>query len=520
MRLISRRVLLFIVFLLVLGSATIVSSQAIYPLSTNATLTYWMELHPNVALIAKNFGDTEFAKELQKRTGVKLKFIHPAVGQAKEAFNLMLASGELPDIVEYNWLTIPGGPNSAINDGFIVKLNPILSKYAPNLRSFLKKNSKYDRMIKTDEGNYYVFPFFRADLSLLVTSGPMIRKDWLDELGLKVPETIDEWYTVLKTFKEKKGSSTPITVESYTQLSSMLSGGFNSTNSFYVDKGKVKYGGIESARKNYFATMNKWYNEGLIDKNFATASRKIVDSNIMNGKSGAAYGSGGSGIGRYLDSMKGKDTKFDLVAAPFPSAKKGVKPNFSNISQYFGGIGSAAITTKCKNVEAAARLLDYGYSEEGSMFFNFGIEGVTYKMINNYPIYTEYVMKNPEKLSNTQVMSKYMRGSNNGPFVQDKRYIEQYYEYPQQKDALVQWQKTDYMKHMMAPVTPTSDESNQLAKIMNEISTYQDEMTVKFIMGIEPLNDFDKYVAQIKKLGIDKAIAINQAALQRYNSRK
>ncbi len=511
--------LLLMALLVVLGTS-VVAAKTIYPLDSGVTLTYWMDLHPNVALVAKNFGDTDFAKELQKRTGVKIKFIHPAVGQAKEAFSLMLASGELPDIIEYNWLTIPGGPNNAIRDGNIIKLNSVMPKYAPNLRSYLKKNPKYDRMIKTDEGNYYVFPFLRADLSLLVTSGPMLRKDWLDELGLKVPETINEWYIVLKAFKEKKGAAAPLTVESYTHLASMMSGGFDNTNGFYLDKGKVKYGGIEPNRKNYLATMTKWYNEGLLDKNFASNNRKIVDSNIINGKSGAAYGSGGSGLGRYLDSMKGKDSKFNLVAAMFPAVKKGGKPNFSPISQYFGGTGSAAITSKCKAVEEAARLLDYGYSREGGLFYNFGIEGVTYKLVNDSPVFTEFVLKNPENLSNTQVMAKYMRSSSNGPYIQDKRYIEQYYEYPQQKEALVLWQKTNYMSHMLPPLTPTPDESGQLSKLMNEISTYQDEMTVKFIMGIEPINNFEKYVAQLKKLGIDQAIAIYQAAVERYNRRQ
>ena len=87
--------------LLVFLTGSVMFAKSIYPLNTNVTLTWWMELHANVALVVKNFGDTEFAKELQKRTGVKIKFLHPAAGQAREAFNLMLASGDLPDIIEY-----------------------------------------------------------------------------------------------------------------------------------------------------------------------------------------------------------------------------------------------------------------------------------------------------------------------------------------------------------------------------------------------------------------------------------
>ncbi len=509
-------------FLLIFLTGSVFAAKSVYPLTSNVTLRYWMPLHANVQLVAKNFGDTEFAKELQKRTGVKLQFLHPASGntQALESFNLMMASGDLPDLIEYRWFDIPGGPNSAIESGYIHKLNPIMDKYAPNLKAYLKKNPQYNKMVKTDEGNYYVFPFIRGDESLISTAGPIVRKDWLDELGLKAPETLDEWYTVLKAFKDKKNASTPLSVLS-TELSGGFAGGADSIAEFYIDKGKVHYGSIEPSRKKYFEVMRKWYAEGLLDKNFATVNRKIIDANILGGKTGATYGSGGSGLGRYMDAMDGKDAKFNLVATQYPSSKKGQLAKFANRSAPFGpnNDGNVAISTKCKNIEAAARLLDYAYSPEGNLFYNFGIEGTTYKMVNGYPTYTELIMKNPEKMSPTQVMSKFMRGCNNGPFVQDKRYLEQYYERPQQKEAMKLWKNNDFGKYKMPPVTPTPKESEELSKIINEVNTYNDEMTLKFIMGVEPVANFDKYVAQIKKLGIDRAIQIYQAAYARYNKR-
>ncbi len=514
---------LLLVGLLVLLTGSVFAAKSVYPLTSNVTLKYWMPLHANVQLVAKNFGDTEFAKELAKRTGVKAQFLHPATGNsaALESFNLMMASGDLPDLIEYRWFDIPGGPNSAIENGYIFKLNPIMDKYAPNLKAYLKKNPQYNKMVKTDEGSYYVFPFIRGDESLISTAGPIVRQDWLDELGLKSPETLDEWYNVLKTFRDKKGAPTPLSVLQ-TELNGAFQGGADSFDGFYVDKGKVRYGSIEPARKQYFEIMNKWYKEGLLDKNFATVTRKVIDANILGGKSGATYGSGGSGLGRYMEAMQGKDDKFSLVATKYPSPKKGQLAKFANRSAPFGPAndGNVAISTKCKNVEAAARMLDYAYSQEGNLFYNFGIEGITYKMVDKYPKYTELILNNPDKMSPTQIMSKYMRGCNNGPFVQDKRYLEQYYALPAQKAAMTLWKSNDFGKYKIPPITPTPKESEELAKLINEINTYNDEMTLKFIMGVEPIANFDKYVAQIKKLGIDRAIAINQAAYNRYQNRK
>ncbi len=511
-----------LLLILVLLVSSMISAKSIYPLKSDVTLTWWMELHSNVSQVVKNFGDTEFAKELQKRTGVKIKFIHPASGsraQVNEAFNLMLASGDLPDIIEYYWYDMPGGPNEAIKNGYIHKLNSIIDKYAPNLKAYLKKHPEYDKMVKTDEGSYYVFPFLRADPALVSTAGPIIRKDWLDELGLQVPTTYDEWYTVLKAFKEKKGATVPLSIR-YDNLNAMLAGGADNTGDFYQENGKVKYGPMEPSRKKFLETMNKWYKEGLLDNNFATNTSKIIDANILTGKAGATYGSGGSGIGRYMAAME-KDPKFKLTGAPYPSPRKGQKARFANRSQYYGpnSNGSAAISTKCKNVELAARVLDYAYSPEGHRFYNFGIEGVSYTMKNGKPIYTPLITNNPQGLAMTQAMSHYMRSHCNGPFVQDKGYIEQYYNLPEQQEAAKVWPDNDWGKYMLPPITPTPEESRELSRIMNDVNTYVQEMTMKFIMGVESLDKFDDYVAQLKKMGIERAIAINQAALERYKKR-
>jgi putative aldouronate transport system substrate-binding protein len=45
-------------------------------------------------------------------------------------------------------------------------------------------------------------------------------------------------------------------------------------------------------------------------------------------------------------------------------------------------------------------------------------------------------------------------------------------------------------------------------------------MTMKFIMGTEPIANYDAYANQVKKLGIDKALEIYQKAYVRYQNRK
>ncbi len=497
----------------------------VYPLKTDKTLSYWMPFPGNVNGVKSKLDDIPFFQEWQKRTGVKLKLTSPAINQEKEALNVMLASGELPDMIEYNWADFPGGPEKAIKDGYILKLNDLIDKYAPNLKKYLKEHPDFDKQIKTDDGSYYVFPFIRGDSSLLVFNGPVIRQDWLDKVKLPVPVTIDDWYATLKAFKDQLGVQAPLTFESTpTALSDLNNGAFvgafGINRGFYIDDNKeVQFGPIQPQYKDFLATFRKWYAEGLIDKNIATVDRKTEDADIASGISGATITYAGSGIGKLTPTLVSKDANAKLVAAPYPVLKKGDKPMFGQMDFPYAKTGSVAITTTSKNPQLAAQMLDFAYSDEGHMFFNFGTEGVSYNMVDGYPKYSDLLMKNPDNLAPAQAMSLYIRANYNGPFVQDKRYIEQYYTMQSQRDAAFDIWNTDMAKHQMLPVSATPDESSELASIMNDVQTAVDEMSLKIILGAEPLDSFDSYVSKIKSLNIERALEIERSALKRYNSR-
>jgi len=183
---------------------------------------------------------------------------------------------------------------------------------------------------------------------------------------------------------------------------------------------------------------------------------------------------------------------------------------------YPGG-GEAAITTACKNVKEAVQLLDYAYSYDGHILFNFGIEGVSFNWINGYPKYSDVVTKNPQ-YSLSVAMARYFRSNYNGPFVQDVRYFEQFLAYPEQLAAVATWSQPTHEKQL-PPITQTADEAKKFASIMTNVDTYFNEQFDKTFVGQAPVSDWDKVVAQLKTLGINDAIAIQQAALDRYNKR-
>ncbi|WP_169084152.1 extracellular solute-binding protein [Paenibacillus sp. PL91] len=501
------------------------TEATVYPIKTDKKLSYWGEINGNLIGIKPTHDEIPFFQDWQKKTGVPLEFTAPPTGQTKEALNVMLASGDLPDMIEYNYLgDFPGGPEKAIKDGYILKLNDLIDKHAPNLKKFLQENPDIDKMVKTDSGSYYAFPFIRGDEYLRVFQGPIIRKDWLDELGLPVPETIEDWTKTLTAFKEKKGAAAPFAVVSKPRFfnesgNGAFIGAFGVTRGFYLEDGTVKFGPAESGFKDYLSLFSQWYGDGLLDKNIATADTKSLDGNMASGATGASVGNAGGGIGKWQPLVEGNDPKAVLVAAPYPVLNKGETPKFGQKHKAYASEGTVAISATAKDPVLAVKMLDYGYSEEGRMFFNFGTEGVSYNLEDGYPKYTDLLLKNPDKLAPAQAISLYARGSYNGPFIQDKRYAEQFFALQTQRDAVGIWQKTDADKYSLPPITPTPEESSEYATIMNDINTLVDEMTLKIILGSEPVDQYESYVEKMKSLKLDRAIEIQQAALDRYNKR-
>jgi len=488
------------------------------------TFTYWCAMPSGLVSQYQTMGEVTMYKELEKRTGIHIDFIHPTSGQEDEQFNLMVAANELPDFIEYNWSNYPGGVEKAINDNIIIKLNDLMEEHTPNFLKVLQSNQLYDKQSKTDSGIYYGFPAINVG-EYRTFGGIMIRKDWLDDLNLPVPETLEDWEITLRAFRDQKGATAPFTGES--SLFSISGTAFTFNNIFnvgkglYIDGDKVKFGPIEPAYKEWIALMNKWYKEGLLDNDYASNNGAAIDAKMTNGTSGACFGYVGGTMGRYLNAAKKLDPNYNLVAAQYPVRNRGDEPHFTEI-QYEANNPFLSITSACSDPITAAKWIDYLYSEEGFMLKNFGVEGLTYNMVNGKPVYTDEILKNPSGISIVEAMDRHFRATKPSPgFNQAEDYLLQYYQLEQQKEAIKLW--TTYThnsrKTLMPPVTPKLEEYEELITLKTEIGTYIDEMIFKFIHGIEPMENFDKFVKTLKDINVGRYIQIYQEAYDRYLAR-
>ncbi len=488
------------------------------------TLTIYTALNAPDLQYFTNLAETPVAKEIMKRTGINLKFIHPPVGQEKEQFNIMLASGDRPDIVVGMFNDYKGGPSQAVADGLIIDPTELVQKYAPNFKRLLANDPMADKVVRNAEGTF--LGGFGASMSLdkpfgedHAYVGMMIRQDYLDKVSLPMPETIDEWYTVLKAFKDQLGLEAPFAWNhngkpgsDILENSSIIASAFGvKGKDFYHDNNVVKYAPIEPGYKEYLTVLNKWYKEGLITKDFATHTYdEHVLSEMQSGKSGAAA----MHLYWYASIKDKMEPGAKLVPALSPVVNKGDRLRLRDAYGWFVSKANAKhITTNNKYPIESVKLIDWLYSEEAKLLTNWGIEGESYTLVDGNPQFTDMYKEDQAKVGSMYSPNRLKQNM-------DDRMNMLQYPLPEQHEAFDLWEGQATNEMALPPGRIfTDEEKNENDKIMTEVETYQGEMFLKFVMGIEPLDKFDSYVNTIKSLKIDNVIKNNQAALDRLNSR-
>ena len=116
----------------------------VYPQDTEEiTVSYFWRSAPSGKV---SWSETKFAENLYKETGIRVNFTHPPKGQETEYVNILIASGDLPDIMWYTWLDYPGGITAAIEQNLIIKLTDLVPTYAPNFYKIILNGDEIDQV--------------------------------------------------------------------------------------------------------------------------------------------------------------------------------------------------------------------------------------------------------------------------------------------------------------------------------------------------------------------------------------
>ena len=497
-----------------------------FPLfDTEQEMTVFWRLNPKATASMKEYGEMALTEELAKLANIRLSFIHAPSGQEGEKFNLLRVSGDYPDLIYWEqWLDpkTVGGPEKALNDDFIIPMNELISQYAPNYTKLLEDDS-IRRAVSTDSGTLYGFSLLRYNQSMKSVWGQMIRMDWLEALDLEVPSTIEEYHDVLVAFRDQDPNGNGQKDEiPYTTFKDYIPAMFHPwgivPNEFTNENGTAVYGPYTEAYRDALTVLSEWYAEGLIDPEFATNDQRQFEARLSLNISGACYGETGGSIGLVNKSFEEAGfTDHRIEGIPVFTADGGTGYNMAGDKLYNGV--TLSISSKNEFPVESTKLFDWGYSEEGSLLWNFGVEGESYTLENGKPVFTDMITNNPDGLSIDQALARYCYGSMQGPFVfmpevRDQRML--FYDW--QRNSIDAWNNDD-MSRIFPPATLSADESAQYAEIMTDIATYVEESRNQFINGSMPISEFDNYLSQLKSMGIEDAIALQQAALDRYFER-
>ena len=457
-------------------------------------------------------------QKIEEATNVHVNWTVVDASSAKEQFGLMLASGEYPDIIRDVGSYYPGGTEKGVQDGVLADLTEAVELYMPNYNALRKSNPQLEKDTMTDDGKIVgtrtITSYFGEVRGERVWAGMALRQDWLNDLGLEVPRTIDEWETVLTAFKENYNG--------YDLFSNFLSA-YGCLSGFYKDGSTVKYGPLEDGYKEWLTLFHDWYEKGLIDPNFMTNAADMMSpaDYIGTGKAGAGMQLWGLTDEVLKTQGYTTDEDFSLVATTAPVLKSGDTPQigFATSELVKEEIGIAATT---KDLELACRYLDYWYTQDAMLLDSLGIEGESYTVDESgtYHLTDSVKAMVEDGTVNTYAEAVYTYSLGTSDFgLYNWGMFDPIYEGNAAMNAYDEFDKDKFDLMLPSCMTMTDDENSEYVALYTDIETLVNENTVKFITGEKSLDEFEAFVEMLHTYNIDRCIELKQAALDRYNAR-
>lgn len=327
----------------------------------------------------------EWCKAFEEKFGIKIKVNSPPRNEYLQKVNLMVASGELKGLVN---LFTPNDVLKYKDDGVIEPLDEYIKDNAVwnSMPDGFKELHEYDGQVWAIAMGYSGNYFTRA-----------IRKDWLDKLGLKVPETVDELYEVARAFTldDPDGNGQDDTVglvsagtwnlqDIFQAFGARLNNvGGNSiawdpNEDAWVDS-MLKPGMVDAL--NYLADM---YKNGYLDREVFTNSGSQMREKFLSGKYGSTF----------YWSMWGYSSE-PQIQKSIPDAKVievvGLKGTVTqNLNQVVTtGAPYVLIKGTPQPKEVVNAFLDIFFGDKlGHFMGRLGIENKTFKFVDDNTIYT------------------------------------------------------------------------------------------------------------------------------------
>ena len=328
--------------------------------------------------------DSEFWQAMEEKFNVDYTVDWVPTDTYQQKMELVLSSGELPDLMQIQNTSLPSF-QKAVEAGAFYDLTDLLGDFSeyPNL----KNNTNQDAWtLSKIKGRNYIVPRTRGNLD----SGLMLRKDWLDKLGLEVPKTADEFkeamIQIVQNDPDGNGVNDTIgVVPGVENIDGFWPAAFGTREIVRDEDGGIIYERLTDNYADYVDYMRELYADGAVAKEFALIKGQQSEELFTTGKSASLVKNAWHQY-RLQEEARKTDPEAEVVLIPYLEGPNG----YAHIYDlgYFGGM---AISANCseEKVKQILKFFDATCAEENYNFVNYGIEGVQWTMVDGVPTLTE-----------------------------------------------------------------------------------------------------------------------------------
>ncbi|MER7456671.1 extracellular solute-binding protein [Micromonospora sp. NPDC126480] len=475
--------------------------------------------HPNYPL--KN--DWLFWSELKSRTNVTLEPVAVPLSDYEQKRSLLIGAGDAPFIIPK---TYPNQEDAYVSSGAILPVSDYLD-LMPNLKDKIsrwKLEPEIDQHRQAD-GKFYLLPGVHEkpwhDYSLAV------RTDILEELGLAVPKTWDELYTVLKAMKAKYPNTFPFSdrwskpnpagnLLNLLAFSYGLQGaGWNFQHtSWNADTKKFDYTGATDKYKEMLQYLNKLVSEGLLDPESFTQTDDQARQKLANSKSFVISANAQAVVNDYRPDLAKTNPKAKITKIPLPIGPAG---EINPADRLENGVMISSKARGSKNFVAMMQFIDWlWYSDAGQEFAKWGVEGTTF---------VRDASGKPELAPDVNVIGlnpnapKHLQkdfGFYNGVFAYGGK--------PELVQAFFAEEEQQFQAVMNArparevpPPAPLDDEEREQASLWETpLRDHVYQATLQFALGQRDFAQWDAYLAELKGKNMDAYLEMVNKAYDRY----
>lgn len=488
------------------------------------TLTYMGEGSPwNMS------GDVVWSQALQtidEMANVQWKQTWLTMFTGTDTFNLVIASGDYPDVISNFYKYYTNGIQDGIEQEIIIDMDEPIREYMPNYMNIVNSDPEITRQASTDDGKIWGVQLISNPVQDSF-NGPIARADLMEKYGIDKLTTLDDWENYLTQCVQNEaecargalllmntGFMSNYTTPSFT-ISSAFDSGTVDTPWIVID-GQVIYSPVTDGYKDYLKRMNDWYEKGLVYRDFASYQQTFGQASMMStGEVTLA-----DGFYNSIDDTESDATVEGLrvKAVPYPVQKEGDTIHLRNYTYQVRPEYAMVISTACQYVEEVCKYFDYMWTEEGIRLVNYGPEGVTWNWGPDGKIeFTDVITNDPDGNSVKSMFTYY--GTFN--FCTYNDWTREAITLSDDcMSCLDLWASCGDKDYVMPNVTLNTEESETYGAIFSNVNTHVSEMTFRFINGTDDIDaGWDEYVAQIEGMGIQKVIDCYQAAYERYEAR-